>query len=155
MKYDDASWHYGGDFPDGLPDEAGGTHIGMFVSWAILSGMAGSIHTTDFPEMLNKLTNREMNPGEWFISACDEKFTDEDLDDEGNRFSQHYYAHGEGEDYSTGHYLTDYCGVFAEFADSYSVPDTWESFERLKPVLDRRFAEWKSPKPTGWRRFFQ
>ena len=23
MKYDDASWHYGGDFPADLPQEAG------------------------------------------------------------------------------------------------------------------------------------
>ncbi|MGN6118448.1 MAG: DUF7832 domain-containing protein, partial [Rhodanobacter sp.] len=43
MKYDDASWHYGGDFPKDLPDEAGATHTGMFVAWALLSGLAGQI----------------------------------------------------------------------------------------------------------------
>lgn len=26
MKYDDASWHYGGEFPDDLPPTAGATH---------------------------------------------------------------------------------------------------------------------------------
>src|SRR6266404_3538306 len=36
MKYDDASWHYGGDFPEDLPREAGATHTGMFVAWALL-----------------------------------------------------------------------------------------------------------------------
>ena len=41
MKYDDASWHSEGDFPDDLPEEAGGTHIGMFFAWALLSGMGG------------------------------------------------------------------------------------------------------------------
>ena len=34
-KYDDASWHYGGDFPDDLPEENGATHIGMFLNWCI------------------------------------------------------------------------------------------------------------------------
>ncbi len=29
MKYDDASWHYGGEFPADSPDEFGGTHIGL------------------------------------------------------------------------------------------------------------------------------
>ncbi len=27
MKYDDASWHYGGDFPKGLNNEAGATDL--------------------------------------------------------------------------------------------------------------------------------
>ena len=31
MKYDDASWHYNGDFPTDLPVEAGATHIGLAV----------------------------------------------------------------------------------------------------------------------------
>jgi hypothetical protein len=35
MKYDDATWHSGGDFPKDLPAEAGATHIGMFVSWGV------------------------------------------------------------------------------------------------------------------------
>ncbi|RML48695.1 DUF7832 domain-containing protein [Pseudomonas avellanae] len=32
MKYDDASWHYNGNFPSDLPDTAGATHIGMFLA---------------------------------------------------------------------------------------------------------------------------
>ena len=31
MKYDDASWHYGGDFPADLPQAAGATHIVMVI----------------------------------------------------------------------------------------------------------------------------
>ena len=37
MKYDDAGWHVGGDFPDDLPPEAGATHIGMFAAWCMLT----------------------------------------------------------------------------------------------------------------------
>jgi hypothetical protein len=40
VKYDDASWHYGGDFPKGLPQKAGATHIGMFLAWMILNGLS-------------------------------------------------------------------------------------------------------------------
>ena len=152
MKYDDASWHYGGNFPEGLPDEAGGTHIGMFVCWAILRGLVGSIHTDDFSEMLERLRQRQMTPGAWFMAACDEKFTDEDLNDEGNMFAQAYFADPNG---GLGTYLDDYTVTFSEVSETYAVPDTWESFERLKPILDRRFDDWKSPKPKGWRKFFQ
>ena len=84
MKYDDASWHYGGDFPAGLPPEAGATHIAMFLGWAVLNGLAGEYHTADAADELARLQRREVTPTQWFIHACDEKFTDEDLNDEGN-----------------------------------------------------------------------
>ena len=38
-KYDDAYWHYRGEFPTELPASAGATHIGMFVAWALLAGL--------------------------------------------------------------------------------------------------------------------
>ncbi|WZB61364.1 hypothetical protein WJ970_29215 [Achromobacter xylosoxidans] len=41
MKFDDASWHYEGDYPADLPESAAATHIGMFLAWALLHGMAG------------------------------------------------------------------------------------------------------------------
>jgi hypothetical protein len=34
-KYDDASWHYGGDYPKNLPNENTAFHIGMFITWYI------------------------------------------------------------------------------------------------------------------------
>jgi hypothetical protein len=55
MKYDDASWHYGGDFPKDLDDMAGATHIGMFVAWCLLNGLGGALHTEEFPEDLHGL----------------------------------------------------------------------------------------------------
>ena len=33
MKYDDASWHYGGNFPKGLSRKNGATHIAFFLVW--------------------------------------------------------------------------------------------------------------------------
>ena len=37
MKYDDWSRHGGGNFPADLPPEAGATHAGMFLAWALLA----------------------------------------------------------------------------------------------------------------------
>lgn len=155
MKYDDASWHYGGDFPEGLEDAAGATHIGMFVAWAVLSGLAGEIHTREQPDMLDKLRRRDQTPGAWFIAACDEKFTAEDLTEEGNDFALAYYAGAEGLHGHPDAYLADYAETFAEHDNLYAVSDSWPSFDRLKPVLDKRFAEWKSPRPRGWRQWFK
>ncbi len=140
MKYDDASWHYGGDFSEDLPDAAGGTHIGMFVTWAILRGLAGSIHLEDFPDMLDKIRMKTMSPGEWFLAACDEKFTDQDLNEDGNAFSSLYHT----SDASDSGYLADYASTFAEIETLYEVPDTWASFGRLESILDFRFGQWKA-----------
>jgi len=139
MKYDDASWHYGGDFPKDLPDEAGATHIGMYVAWALLSGFAGSIHAVEFPDDLASLRRRQITPGQFFLKHCDGKFTDEDLNDDGNEFTQAYYA--------TNSYLGDFADKFAaDVPTLYHVADNWEIYDLLRPCLDERLAEWKQEK---------
>ena len=139
MKYDDASWHYGGKFPKDLPPEAGATHTGMFVAWALLNGLAGEIYSTDFPDQIPKLVSRSLTPGRFFLEACDGKFTDDDLNEEGNAFAQAYF------DFEKGHYIADYEGSLGKSVpDLYHVEDSWENFDRLRPVLDRRLADWKT-----------
>ena len=138
-KYDDASWHYGGDFPHDLPDEAGATHTGMFLAWALLAGLAGELHVDDFTEDLETLRRREITPGAFLLRCCDGKFTDEDLNEEGNAFTVAYFQ------FETGQYLADYERTLAaKLPTTYHVEDTWENFDRLRPILDQRFREWKS-----------
>ena len=144
MKYDDASWHYGGDFPSDLPLEAGATHIAMFLGWAVLNGLAGPYHTIDSANELGRLQRREVTPGEWFIRACDEKFTDDDLNDEGNSFAQAYYGDSEGLRTDPGSYFVDYCEAFRSAPSAYHVEDSWVSFDALAPTLASRFERWRS-----------
>ena len=139
MKYDDASWHYGGNFPPDLTPAAGATHIAMFVAWCLLNGLAGEIHIEDFPDALERLKNRKITPGSWFISSCDEKFTDEDLNEEGNAFTVYYYAADDAP------YLNEYSAALAEDLESvYEVPDTWETYELLAPIIRASHANWKA-----------
>jgi len=124
MKYDDASWHYGGEFPPDLPVEAGATHAG--------------IHIDDFPDDVPSLHARSVTPGQFFLNSCDGKFTDEDLNEEGNKFTQAYF------DVQGGSFLADYERLLAGGLETlYHVPDTWETFDILRPVLDERFKEWR------------
>ena len=143
MKYDDASWHSGGKFPKDLPPEAGATHTGMFLAWALLNGLAGE-NFTDTPGETGKLASRAVTPGRFFLEACDGKFTDEDLSDEGNAFARAYF------DFEKGAYLGDYEETLAQdVPELYYVKDSWENFDRLKPLLDRRYAEWKAERDRG------
>lgn len=144
MKYDDASWHYGGDFPAGLPPEAGATHIAMFLAWAVLNGLASEYHTIDAADDLARLQGREVTPTEWFIRTCDEKFTDEDLNDEGNSFAASYYGDGEGLHSAEESYLSDYCDAFPSASSLYDVEDSWGSFDVLAPRIARRLEAWRN-----------
>lgn len=135
-KLDDASWHYGGEFPDDLPDEAGATHIGMFLAWALLAGLGAEEDPIFDDEELRALRERTTTPGRFLISACDEKFVGEELSEEGEEFARGYYEE---------RYTGDYFDLLAEDLESvYHVPDTWETFDRLASLLDRRLAEWRA-----------
>ena len=139
MKFDDASWHYGGDFPEDLPKEAGGTHAGMFLAWALLNGLGGELFTSEEPELVNELQGKSITPGKFFLKYCDGKLTDEDLSGVGNRFTEAYF------DFENGKYVEDYEELLARDLESlYHVPDTWETFEKLRPTLEKRFASWQS-----------
>lgn len=142
MKYDDASWHYGGDFPADLPPESGATHIAIFFAWAITRNLEGKFHTEEETDRarLDQVRNRQIDPREFFIAACDEKLTDEDLSDEGNAFASEYYESESG-------YFVDLDATFADSGDTfYHLANTWENYERMFGVLDQRFAEWKRKK---------
>lgn len=137
-KYDDASWHYGGDFPEDLPNEAGATHTGMLMAWALLSGLGGAIHVVDSPDDIPSLKTRSVTPGAFFLSACDGRFTDEDLNAEGNAFVESYF------DFKRGQYLRDYQATLGDrLLSLYHVVDSWENYDKLSPILDSRLNEWR------------
>jgi hypothetical protein len=143
MKYDDASWHAGEGFPGDLPPEAAATHTGMFLAWALLTGLGSELHTLEQSDELERLRRRKITPGQFFLLACSGEFLDEDLSAEGNAFAQSYF------ELEGGNYLGDYREYLVKgLASEYHVADTWSNFEKLKPILDRRFANWRRGRPA-------
>ena len=140
MIFDDAAWHYNGDYPAGMPAVAAATHIGLFVAWAQLNGLGAQRHDGARAD----LQGRVVMPGAWFLANCGEQLTDLDLSDEGNRFATDYYLYDEDrhEDGDPS-YLPDYAKSFPDAENAYSVADTWESYDRLGPLLAARFAMWQ------------
>lgn len=135
MKYEDVSWHNTAeDYPKDLPAKAAATHTGMFLVWALLAGLGSSL----LAGRLADLRARKVTPGAFFFDECDGKFTDEDLTSEGNAFAKAYF------DPESGRYMRDYDAVLCDgLKTEYHVPDTWASFDRLQPRLDRRLVEWR------------
>ncbi len=138
MKHEDASWHYEGDFPEDLPPEAGGTHIGMFLAWLVEKGLVSDIFNEDFADEMNDLLDRKITPGEFSLSYTDGQLTDEDLNDEGDRFATYYLAN------DTAIYYNDYeRELAANLPTIYHVADSWENYDKIAPIISKRFEEWK------------
>lgn len=144
MAIDRMDWHYGSDgFPDDVPEENAGVHIGFFLTWAFEQGLAGDIHTEEEPEAIAQLLRREITGVEFLIKYCDEKLWGEDFNETGEAFAVDYYQEDNGSfARQYAHYLQDFNDTFSEYAD-YRVPDTWEHYDRIKALLNQRFSQWQ------------
>ncbi len=106
----------------------------------MLNGMAGALHLDDHQALLQQLREREITPCKFLEIACDDKFWEEDLSDEGNLFARAYYSQRR----EFPNYFDDYKRVFlAEYADLILVTDTWAEYDKIAPVISERYEEWK------------
>lgn len=149
MKYDDAEYLFL-NFETERDNDDAGTHIGMYLAWAILRGMGGEhFSKPEAASHMQRLKAREITGAGVLWDRCDGKLTDDDFNDVGNAFTVAYYEKQFVRDYErvfqrdfvdSGHPTDDFC----------SVPDTWDHFERMAAVLDQRFAQWrKSSSPSA------
>ena len=132
MKYDDASWHFeADDFPQDLPEEASGVHIGMYFAWLINKDFLSEEYIEDGEEEIVDVKNRNIT-GTNALFFCDGKLVDDLLNDEGNAFTHAYY---------NSHYFEDYDNLFEEY-ETYRVEDTWANYDRLAPIIDKVYNQW-------------
>src|ERR1043166_1516740 len=91
---------------------------------------------------LKLLHEREKTPGDFLMNVLGEKLIAADFSDEGNAFVRSYYQDKKGR---LGIYLDDYSETFdrSDLPSLYHVEDSWENFDKLAKVIDRRFREWK------------
>ena len=150
-KYDDASWHYGGNYPQDLPNENGATHIGFFLTWCIDSDLISEFQIEEAGDDIEKVKNRTSTGTDFLINYCDEKFTEEDLNELGNEFANDYYNDETEFGKQYGSYLNDYSILFDEKAKGenkiypslYHIENSWDNYYSIKPIIDKRFLEWK------------
>ncbi|MGQ0800181.1 MAG: tetratricopeptide repeat protein [Pseudomarimonas sp.] len=144
MKHDDAEYAFL-EFETELDNNAANTHIGMYLAWAVLNRLVpeSKWEGSTWDVALNEVRERRKTGGEFLSDQCDCKLMSDDLNEEGNAFTLSYYGR---------QFVADYEAVFAQQIpdtghptdDLCCVPDTWENFDLLRPLLDRRFAEWKA-----------
>ncbi len=151
MAYDRADYDYSSE-AEPLPKGHAGTHIGMFLAWAVSRGLESEHHRQHSAELLGRLRRREITGRQFFEAACPGKFWEQDLSEEGNAFAQEYYAGGKG---GRGAYFADYKKVLAaRLPGFWHVADTWENYEKIAPVISSRYEAWKTG-PLRKRRWWQ
>jgi len=131
MKYDDASWHYDGDFPTDSPRELGGTHIALFLRWCFSKGWAGLIHLETDQDLVIRVAEGRSRATDFLFKYCDGQLGSDDLSDEGNEFAEQYYG-------PDGLYMADYGNKFGTLI--YVVPEEGHDYRAYSRMLDKRLA---------------
>jgi hypothetical protein len=152
MSYDRADYDYSTE-QEPLPKGHAATHIGMFLAWVILNGLENEYHRQHANDLIAKLRQREITGRQFFEAACRQRFAEKDLSPEGNAFAAYYYANESGE---RGPYFADYKNVLAARLPSFwHVADTWDNYDKIAPVISKRFEEWKDPPRKRWWQFWK
>jgi Leucine-rich repeat (LRR) protein len=127
IKYDDASWHYGGDYPKNLDTSCASTHIGVFVVWCVLNGLTNDEFNLEPLNKIADLKQRKYTPAQYLIEILDEKFTSDILSDKGNEFAKEYYE--------TNKYIEEYLMLGDEYDTLYEVPNTWDTYKNIESFI--------------------
>ena len=151
LKYDDASWHSGENFPEDVPRKNCATHIGMFLSWCMENNLISDSLKEKTASEIEKLIQRKITGAEFILTAMDGKLSESDLNNFGNSFAKDYYA--DDTDFGNQHssFADDYINLFDTKAEQngesyksfYHIEDTHENYFLMRQMIDYRFEEWK------------
>ncbi len=141
---DRADWHYGGNYPKELPQENGGTHIGMYLNWIIDKNLIGETHLIESKEGIKEVKDGLITGRDFLFNYCDEKFWVKDLNEEGLGFTKYYYQDSIKGDGSYGQYLVDYETILGKNFDSlYEIPNSIENYKKISKQIDSVYSRWK------------
>jgi hypothetical protein len=103
--------------------------MGMYLAWCANLHLVSQSLQHRSETLLLRLRYREVTGSELLVAGCGGRFTSESLNQQGKEFTDSYYES----------FLDDFRTVFGE--DIYDVKDNWTHYDRLSPVLTRRFMQ--------------
>jgi hypothetical protein len=133
--YDKAKWHSEGNFPKDAPAENGGTHIGIFLAWAICHDLVSDDLRSDAAAGLAAVRDRRITGRTFLFRHLDGVLSEGDLNEEGNAFAQHYYKK----------YMGEFDRIVRkQFPTAYHIGDLWKNYDAIAKIIDKRYAEWRA-----------
>jgi hypothetical protein len=136
--YDKAEYHDDTVQEFELPAEHAANHTVVFLRWLIENGLTSQMFADNSGDVVERFRTGGASIHdvyEWW-NCC---LVNDMLSDEGNRFAMHYF------DFDRGQYLQDYAEMLkGDLPSDFHVEYTEENYRRMKQVMDRRYADWRS-----------
>ncbi|WP_028589577.1 DUF7832 domain-containing protein [Paenibacillus massiliensis] len=137
--YDKAKWHLEGEFPQELNASQAYVPTGMFITWLIHHDLLEKrVQRADAKE-IDLVKRGDMTGAEFFRVQWDGVLTSRELTDEADDFAREYLNI-----HNDVYTAEDFMNVLADSLPTiYHVEDSMENFNRIEPVISRRYQEWK------------
>lgn len=134
--FDKAKWHFGGDFPIELNPYQAYIHTGFYIGWLVRNNLISDEFKAESKEYIQKFLDKKITSVKLYEEQLDGVFSSNDVNDLGFRFTKSYF------DFEKGQYLKDYEEILAtNLPTLFNVQDTWENFEKICNVIDKRYQD--------------
>lgn len=138
--FDNAAWHYGGDFPSDLSDHQAYVHTGFYIGWLLQRRLFSLNFQTENKDDINQFMEQKITAPGFYKNFMDGKFMSDELTDTATRFTKDYFS----TDFSKSLYIHDLIASLCNNLPSvYYVKDNWDNFKTMYAIIERRFKEWK------------
>lgn len=139
MAFDKMDWH-AVTFPDSIPYENAGTHIGIYLAWLINNELLQEDWQEEFEKAIARVKNRESTGRDILMEYFDETLGEDIMSDEALEFTGEYYDSAYIDDFADALSSGE---IDSEFA-VYLHEDTWENYDMVEPVITAKFEKWRS-----------
>jgi hypothetical protein len=145
--YDKAKYHYESVEQAGLPQEHASNHTVPILRWLIEHNLMSDFFVNEGAEPLANYRNGELSIHELY-QWWDTCLISDMLSEEGNAFAIQYF------DFTHGKYISDYKATLqGKLPTEFHIVYSEAGYEKLRAVIDRRFAEWRQSSPKSWWQF--
>ncbi len=139
MAFDKMDWHAAA-FPDSIPYENAGTHIGMYLAWLINNDLMQDDWMEEFTDGIERVKNRECTGRDLLMECFDETLTEDIMTDDALEFTGEYYDSAYVDDFAAALAAEDNDSEFAVYLHE----DTWENYDLIEPIITEKFEKWRS-----------
>jgi hypothetical protein len=140
IVFDKAKWHVNDQFPKDLDQYQSYVHAGLYIAWLIDKDFLETDFKTDNKDAIQKHLTRQTTPVKFYELQLDGVFDAEGLTQEAIKFTADYF------DFEKGNYVKDYLATLDpldSLPSFFHITDSWENYDTLKLVLNRRLTEWR------------
>ena len=135
--FDKAKYHDNSIEQMGLSEEQAFVHTGLFFAWLVNNALMSDFFIEETGSEIEQLKDKKISPSTIYMN-WDGVLIGEMLSNKGFNFAMSYF------DFDKGRYLKDYAKVFNLTDENiFTVSDTWENYEKLRPTIDAAFESWR------------